>query len=200
MNWLTLSKWILNDETIQITTPQIEESVIPENSNAADTSQEETGDNLFTDENILDAYRMVCTYIEDLDINASISLETFVEEYDKHQYKTIDDYCKSYYDILSPNEDVLPYVSIDDSEIQYTELAAVNIGQTYMDSDVQPGNVYYYRVAAYDSLKTTAKGGAVKLHPTYVEMPSVISGASAKKKWCSSEYHKVDKRPWCWEL
>ncbi len=124
---------------------------------------------------------MVCTYIEDLDINASISLETFVEEYDKHQYETIDDYCKSYYDILSPNEDVLPYVSIDDSEIQYTELAAVNIGQTYMDSDVQPGNVYYYRVAAYNSLKTTAKGGAVKLHPTYVEMPSVISGASAKK-------------------
>ena len=166
---------------MQITTPQIEESVIPENSNAADTSQEETGDNLFTDENILDAYRMVCTYIEDLDINASISLETFVEEYDKHQYETIDDYCKSYYDILSPNEDVLPYVSIDDSEIQYTELAAVNIGQTYMDSDVQPGNVYYYRVAAYNSLKTTAKGGAVKLHPTYVEMPSVISGTSAKK-------------------
>lgn len=146
------------DETSKISTSQVEEDF----NDTIDVLQGKKDDDLLGNDDFLDAYRLLCEYIQDLDISAGISLETFIEEYDINKYKTVDDYCKSYYDILSPDNDVSPHVSVDDSEIRWQ----YNAGTTLYEEPkytkynllevLKPGDIIFEAYGGYGITGHTA--------------------------------------------
>lgn len=101
------------------------------------------------DDDLLFSYEKLCEYLDNCEINADISLETFQNEYLNGEYTSLEEYLESYYSLLvTPISDISPLSSTSSDTTWYYNTGTTlynlpNYTKYNLLNVVQAGDIIY---------------------------------------------------------
>lgn len=142
------------EDTEVIVDNEVNEVIIPKDLSIFDLNDEKSHleklEITTTEENELQsAYYDITAYAQENNIPLNLELSTFINEYQSHLYKSVDEYKNVYYTLLIPMADDEPTTKSSDGSDYY-----YNIG-TSLPSDVTPN------YSKYNLLTTVQKGDVI---------------------------------------